>query len=80
MKVLEKVNENWWWVEANSELGYAPANHLSSEHPMAEDVWQNDEYFSSYEALVSSHLPYQLLAIACTCTSPQRGMFCCFFL
>lgn len=57
MKVLDKVNESWWWVEVSDEFGYVPANHLSSEPPVAEDAWQNDEYFSSYEALVRSHLP-----------------------
>ena len=53
MRVLEKVNETWWWVELNDEIGYAPANHLSLEQP---DVWQDDYYFSSYEALVSDVL------------------------
>ena len=52
VKVLEKVNDTWWWVEVNGEVGYAPVNHLSSEQPIEEDAWQNDEYFSSYDALV----------------------------
>ena len=55
IKVLEKVNDTWWWVEVNGEIGYAPANHLSSEQPIEEDAWQNDEYFSSYDALVSDN-------------------------
>ena len=54
MKVLEKVNEIWWWAEVNDKLGYVPANHLSVDSSEPEDMWQNDEYFSSYEALVSS--------------------------
>lgn len=56
--VQEKVNDSWWWVELNGELGYVPANHLSPGN-LAE--WQNDEYFSSYDALVSQsnlmHVP-----------------------
>ena len=68
MKVLEKVNESWWWAEVGDELGYVPANHLSSESPVAEDMWQNDEYFSSYEALVRSHLS------GCN-IPPQTSMF-----
>ena len=52
MKVLEKVNDTWWWVEMNGEVGYAPANHLSPGQLVEEDTWQNDEYFSSYDALV----------------------------
>ena len=55
VKLLEKVNDTWWWVEVNGEVGYAPANHLSSEQPVEEDTWQNDEYFSSYDALVSDN-------------------------
>lgn len=52
VKVLEKVNDTWWWVEVNGEVGYAPSNHLSSEQSVE---WQNDEYFTSYDALVSQY-------------------------
>ena len=67
MKVLEKVNESWWWAEVNGEVGYAPANHLSSEKPAIEDMWQDDEYFTSYEALVSGvHTTVHITPILCT--------------
>ena len=51
MKVVEKVNDTWWWVELNGEFGYAPVNHLSPGHTEV-DFWQDEEYFSSYEAMV----------------------------
>ena len=58
VKVLEKVNDTWWWVEVNDEVGYVPANHLSSRSEPSEvlaeeDPWQDGDYFCSYEALVS---------------------------
>ena len=59
VKVLEKVNDTWWWVEVNGEVGYTPANHLSSEQPIEEDAWQNDEYFASYDALVSQYMHHR---------------------
>jgi hypothetical protein len=60
VKVLEKVNDTWWWVEVNGEVGYAPANHLSSEQQVA---WENKEYFSSYDALVSHTDNYVIVVI-----------------
>ena len=59
MKVIEKVNDTWWWVEFNAGcLGYVPANHLVAEssmdklHEQVTDAWQDKEYFSSYGHLV----------------------------
>ena len=53
VEVLEKVNDMWWWVEADGSEGYAPANHLSGSCPSeGVDRWQDSEYFSSYNTLV----------------------------
>ena len=52
--VLEKVNETWWWAEVDGETGYVPTNHLSETCPSeGVDRWQDVEYFSSYNTLVS---------------------------
>jgi hypothetical protein len=50
VRVLEKVNENWWWVESNDDLvGYVPVNHLSDEPLLTDDErWENEEYFEGY--------------------------------
>jgi hypothetical protein len=54
VRVLEKVNENWWWVESNDDLvGYVPVNHLSDEPLLTDDErWENEEYFEGYGHLV----------------------------
>lgn len=52
--VLERVNNDWWWVEVDGEFGYVPSSHLSEKNPLddVEDQWQDEEYFMSYSALV----------------------------
>ena len=56
VRVLERVNESWWWVQLRGVTGYVPANHLSQalshDSDEEEDRWQDEEYFSSYETLV----------------------------
>lgn len=53
VKVLDRVNEEWWWVELEGVVGYVPANHLSNEPLLTEDEkWENEEYFNSYGQLV----------------------------
>ena len=54
VEVLEKVNDTWWWAEVDGEAGYVPTNHLSETSPSeGVDRWQDMEYFSSYNTLVS---------------------------
>ena len=54
VKVLEKVNEEWWWVELGGMVGYVPSSHLSCD--FSTDPWQDDEYFTSYQAPVMTNI------------------------
>lgn len=59
VKVLEKVNDEWWWVELNGGLGYVPSNHLMDAQAAGEEtIWQDEEYFESYGTL---KLHYEML-------------------
>ena len=51
MKILQKSNESWWWVELNGCQGYVPVNHLTAESPQ-QAYWQDEEYFGNYSSLV----------------------------
>ena len=70
VKVLEKVNDEWWWVELNGGLGYVPSNHLMDAQAAGEEtIWQDDEYFESYGTLVLFELARPWTIILYTCIS-----------
>lgn len=54
VNVLNKENScDWWWVESSSGChGYVPVNHLCNEPLTHDEMWDNDEYFSSYGDVV----------------------------
>ena len=54
VRVIERPNDTWWWVEFKNKMGYVPVNHLSQDCEI--DEWEDDEYFNSYGSLVSMML------------------------
>ena len=49
IRVVEKVTEDWLWVDIDGVLGYVPCNHVRNEHEVEQmEMWQDEEYFDSY--------------------------------
>lgn len=77
VRVIEKTNSAWWWVSIGDQLGWAPSNHLCSEEELKDitaDLWQDDEYFSSYGPL---KLHREMLGDIARTSSYQRAVQSC---
>ena len=55
LAIICKSDADWWWARKGQSIGYVPTNHITSLSD-GEGGWQDGEYFSSYNTMVSATL------------------------